>query len=84
MALIVEQVVFEYAKDRPIIFSTFQPDAAMLIRKLQSNYPVSSLSLFSCFKNFGGGKVLLVQLLYFFILGSNVVANLLGTTRCSS
>jgi len=42
----VEQVVFEYAKDRPIIFSTFQPDAALLIRKLQSNYPVSSLKPF--------------------------------------
>ena len=39
----VEQVLFEYAKDRPIIFSSFQPDAAVLMRKLQSTYPVSSL-----------------------------------------
>lgn len=37
----VGQVVFEYSNDRPIIFSTFQPDAAQLIRKLQSIYPVS-------------------------------------------
>lgn len=35
--------MFEYAKDRPIIFSTFQPDAAQLVRKLQSTYPVSTL-----------------------------------------
>ncbi|OVA17425.1 Glycerophosphoryl diester phosphodiesterase [Macleaya cordata] len=37
-------VVFEYAKDRPIIFSTFQPDAARLIRKLQNTYPVFFLT----------------------------------------
>lgn len=35
------QVVFEHAGDRPIIFSSFQPDAAQLIRKLQDKYPVS-------------------------------------------
>jgi len=34
------QVVFEYARDRPIIFSTFQPDAALLVKKLQNSYPV--------------------------------------------
>ncbi|XP_038985822.1 glycerophosphodiester phosphodiesterase GDPD1, chloroplastic-like [Phoenix dactylifera] len=38
------QVVFDYANDRPIIFSTFQPDAAQLIRKLQSIYPVYFLT----------------------------------------
>ena len=38
------QIVFDYAKDRPIIFSSFQPDAAILVRKLQSTYPVSALS----------------------------------------
>jgi glycerophosphodiester phosphodiesterase len=38
--------VFDYAKDRPIIFSTFQPDAAMLVKKLQSIYPVSMPSSF--------------------------------------
>ncbi|KAL5864545.1 hypothetical protein ACOSQ3_002059 [Xanthoceras sorbifolium] len=38
------QVVFEYAKDRPIIFSTFQPDAALLVRKLQTTYPVFFLT----------------------------------------
>lgn len=42
------KVVFDYAKDRPIIFSSFQPDAAVLIRTLQSTYPVSSFSY--CFK----------------------------------
>lgn len=38
------QVVFDYGHGRPIIFSTFQPDAALLIRKLQNMYPVSILS----------------------------------------
>lgn len=40
----VLKVVFEYAKDRPIIFSTFQPDAARLIRSLQKTYPVYFLT----------------------------------------
>uniref|UniRef100_A0A453FSM2 glycerophosphodiester phosphodiesterase n=2 Tax=Aegilops tauschii subsp. strangulata TaxID=200361 RepID=A0A453FSM2_AEGTS len=39
------KVVFECAKDRPIIFSSFQPDAAQLMRKLQSTYPVSAILL---------------------------------------
>ncbi|XP_027154023.1 glycerophosphodiester phosphodiesterase GDPD1, chloroplastic-like isoform X1 [Coffea eugenioides] len=38
------RVVFEHARDRPIIFSSFQPDAALLIRKLQSTYPVFFLT----------------------------------------
>jgi glycerophosphodiester phosphodiesterase len=38
------KVIFEYAKDRPILFSSFQPDAAQLMRKLQSKYPVSTLN----------------------------------------
>ncbi|XP_057492152.1 glycerophosphodiester phosphodiesterase GDPD1, chloroplastic-like [Actinidia eriantha] len=38
------KVVFEHDKDRPIIFSTFQPDAALLVRKLQSTYPVFFLT----------------------------------------
>ncbi|XP_058179908.1 glycerophosphodiester phosphodiesterase GDPD2-like [Rhododendron vialii] len=38
------KVVFEHAKDRPIIFSTFQPDAALITRKLQSTYPVFFLT----------------------------------------
>ncbi|XP_057982615.1 glycerophosphodiester phosphodiesterase GDPD1, chloroplastic-like [Malania oleifera] len=41
---VVLQVVFESAKERPIIFSTFQPDAALLVRKLQSTYPVYFLT----------------------------------------
>ncbi|RVW45063.1 Glycerophosphodiester phosphodiesterase GDPD1, chloroplastic [Vitis vinifera] len=40
----IVEVVFQYAKDRPIIFSTFQPDAAQLVRKLQSSYPVFFLT----------------------------------------
>lgn len=35
------QVVFNHANERPIIFSTFQPDAALVVRQLQSTYPVS-------------------------------------------
>ncbi|ONI20022.1 hypothetical protein PRUPE_3G310500 [Prunus persica] len=38
------QVVFNYAKDRPIIFSSFQPDAALIVKKLQSTYPVFFLT----------------------------------------
>ncbi|XAR48220.1 Glycerophosphodiester phosphodiesterase [Bertholletia excelsa] len=41
---VVLQVVFQYAKDRHIIFSSFQPDAARLIRKLQATYPVFFLT----------------------------------------
>lgn len=36
------KVVFEFGRDRPIVFSSFHPDAALLIKKLQSTYPVSS------------------------------------------
>ncbi|KAJ4974511.1 hypothetical protein NE237_007685 [Protea cynaroides] len=39
------KVVFEYANDRPIVFSSFQPDAARLIRTLQSIYPVFFLTI---------------------------------------
>lgn len=38
------KVVFEYAKGRPVLFSSFQPDAALLMRKLQSTYPVYFLT----------------------------------------
>ncbi|KVH95739.1 glycerophosphodiester phosphodiesterase GDPD1, chloroplastic-like [Cynara cardunculus var. scolymus] len=41
---VVLRVVFNYAKDRSIIFSSFQPDAALLIRKLQTTYPVFFLT----------------------------------------
>ncbi|XVF57725.1 hypothetical protein PTKIN_Ptkin07bG0005600 [Pterospermum kingtungense] len=41
---VILQVVFQFAKDRPIIFSSFQPDAAQLARKLQNNYPVFFLT----------------------------------------
>lgn len=43
--ILKNQVVFEHAKDRPIIFSTFQPDAALITRKMQSTYPVSILPM---------------------------------------
>lgn len=36
----VLHVVLEYAKGRPIIFSSFQPDAALLVKNLQTSYPV--------------------------------------------
>ncbi|XP_050234677.1 glycerophosphodiester phosphodiesterase GDPD1, chloroplastic-like [Mercurialis annua] len=38
------QVVYEYGHDRPIIFSSFQPDAALLVRELQNTYPVYFLT----------------------------------------
>ncbi|CAN6272811.1 unnamed protein product [Urochloa humidicola] len=38
------KVISEYAKDRPILFSSFQPDAARLMQKLQSKYPVYFLT----------------------------------------
>ncbi|GAA0159985.1 phosphodiesterase [Lithospermum erythrorhizon] len=38
------KVVFEQAKDRPIVFSSFQPDAIQLVRKLQNTYPVFFLT----------------------------------------
>ncbi|XP_010044857.2 glycerophosphodiester phosphodiesterase GDPD1, chloroplastic [Eucalyptus grandis] len=41
---VILKVVSNYAKDRPILFSSFQPDAAILIRKLQSTYPVFFLT----------------------------------------
>jgi glycerophosphodiester phosphodiesterase len=40
----VFKVVFECSKNRPIIFSSFQPDAIQLVRKLQSTYPVFFLT----------------------------------------
>ncbi|CAI8613452.1 unnamed protein product [Vicia faba] len=42
------KVVMDYAKDRPIIFSTFQPDAAIVVRKLQRTYPVFFLTNGGC------------------------------------
>ena len=38
------QIANEHAKGRPIIFSSFQPDAAQLMKKLQDTFPVSSLN----------------------------------------
>lgn len=40
----VLRVVFEHANGRPILFSTFQPDAAVMAKKLQSTYPVFFLT----------------------------------------
>uniref|UniRef100_A0A0D3FV91 glycerophosphodiester phosphodiesterase n=1 Tax=Oryza barthii TaxID=65489 RepID=A0A0D3FV91_9ORYZ len=37
-------VVFEHAKERPIFFSSFQPDATRIMRKLQDRYPVYFLT----------------------------------------
>ncbi|PRQ39827.1 putative glycerophosphodiester phosphodiesterase [Rosa chinensis] len=41
---VVLQVINKYAKDRPIMFSSFQPDIVLLIRKMQSSYPVYFLT----------------------------------------
>ncbi|MFS7956445.1 putative glycerophosphodiester phosphodiesterase [Helianthus anomalus] len=43
-ALQVILKVVNDAKERPIIFSSFQPDAALLIKKLQQRYPVYFLT----------------------------------------
>ncbi|XP_051141243.1 glycerophosphodiester phosphodiesterase GDPD1, chloroplastic isoform X2 [Andrographis paniculata] len=40
----VLEIVLKHAKERPVIFSSFQPDAALLVRKLQSTYPVYFLT----------------------------------------
>lgn len=51
----LSQVVEKNAKDRPIIFSSFIPDAAQLVKKLQRTYPVRSftyLILFYIFISF--------------------------------
>lgn len=37
-------VVFKFNNERPIFFSSFQPDAAQLMRKLQNAYPVFFLT----------------------------------------
>ncbi|XP_020112040.1 glycerophosphodiester phosphodiesterase GDPD1, chloroplastic-like [Ananas comosus] len=42
--LVILEVVFKYAKERPIIFSSFQPDAALVMRRLQNTYPVFFLT----------------------------------------
>ncbi|KAJ9564215.1 hypothetical protein OSB04_000181 [Centaurea solstitialis] len=41
---IILKVVSENAHQRPVIFSTFQPDAALLMKKLQHIYPVYFLT----------------------------------------
>ncbi|EPS59793.1 hypothetical protein M569_15012, partial [Genlisea aurea] len=38
------KVVSDHSNGRPIIFSTFHPDAALLIKKLQASYPVFFLT----------------------------------------
>lgn len=46
---VVLKVVNEHAKQgRPIIFSSFQPDAAQLMRKLQDTFPVFFLTNGGC------------------------------------
>lgn len=42
----MDQVVIKYAKDKPIIFSSFHPDAAVLMKKLQTFYPVRSIHIY--------------------------------------
>ncbi|CAO2192271.1 unnamed protein product [Urochloa humidicola] len=38
------QVVLQYARNRPVFFSSFHPDAARMMRELQSLYPVLFLT----------------------------------------
>ena len=38
---VILKVVYENAQERPVLFSTFQPDVALLMKKLQNTYPVS-------------------------------------------
>lgn len=40
--------MIKYAKDKPIIFSSFHPDAAVLMKKLQTFYPVRSIHIYIC------------------------------------
>ena len=40
---VIEQVVDKHAENRSIIFSSFHPDAARLIRTMQMSYPVRLL-----------------------------------------
>ncbi|KAM7269744.1 hypothetical protein ACFE04_025241 [Oxalis oulophora] len=40
----LQEVVYDSAKERPIMFSSFQPNAALLMRKLQNIYPVFFLT----------------------------------------
>lgn len=42
------KVLNDHSKNRPIIFSSFHPDAARLIRNMQSSYPVRLLLWFYC------------------------------------
>ncbi|KAK9052286.1 hypothetical protein SSX86_028915 [Deinandra increscens subsp. villosa] len=41
---VILKVVYENAQERPVIFSSFQPDAALLMKKLQQKYPVYFLT----------------------------------------
>ncbi|PKA47606.1 hypothetical protein AXF42_Ash014802 [Apostasia shenzhenica] len=42
--IVILEVIYKFARDRSIIFSSFQPDAARLLKKLQSSYPVFFLT----------------------------------------
>lgn len=44
------QVVFQYARNRPVFFSSFHPDAAQMMRELQSLYPVIFETSVLCLK----------------------------------
>lgn len=41
---VILKVVYENAQERPVLFSTFQPDVALLMKKLQNTYPVYFLT----------------------------------------
>ncbi|KAL9994891.1 putative glycerophosphodiester phosphodiesterase [Helianthus debilis subsp. tardiflorus] len=41
---VILKVVYENAQERPVLFSSFQPDVALLMKKLQHQYPVYFLT----------------------------------------
>lgn len=41
---VILKVVYEFAQERPVMFSSFQPDVALLMKKLQTEYPVYFLT----------------------------------------
>ncbi|XP_052622621.1 glycerophosphodiester phosphodiesterase GDPD1, chloroplastic-like [Lactuca sativa] len=38
------KLVYKYAQERPVMFSSFQPDVALIMKKLQTKYPVYFLT----------------------------------------
>nr|KAJ0191223.1 hypothetical protein LSAT_V11C800441590 [Lactuca sativa] len=41
---VIMKLVYKYAQERPVMFSSFQPDVALIMKKLQTKYPVYFLT----------------------------------------